>query len=160
MDGTTMGTKPNNYKDYYADRLKAAQEYQDFLCEQLHEKGIVLQNMTSQKYQHRKENMLGMEIKFDDMIKKTGRMYIETDEKAHPDNPYYVPSGIYREDNSWLYAIGDYKELFVFGKKMLRRLDKHNPDWLYRPLKSKPTSRGFCIPKDKAIEIAENYIIF
>ena len=102
------------YSEYYAKMLKAAQEYQDFVCGQLHAKGVVLQNMTSKKYQLKKENLLGLEIKFDDLIKKTNRVYIETAEKAHPRSGEYAKSGIYRDDDSWLYGIGNYEIFYIF----------------------------------------------
>lgn len=157
LDGLVLET---NYKIYRQNKTQEGIEYQDFVCNQLHKRGIVLQNMTSQKWQYRQENLLGMEIKFDGIMESSERIYIETHEKAEPRPGNYAPSGIYREDESWLYAIGNYKWLFVFGKKVLQRLDKANPSWLYRPPKDKPTSRGFCIPIDKAKAIAERVIIF
>ena len=76
-------------------------------------------------------------------------MYIETSEKSHSDNKEYIPSGIYREDNSWLYVIGDEKTVYIFSTKYLRLLDSR-----YKKVE-KPTSKGFLMP---VIE-AEKYCI-
>ena len=150
-----MEMNADNYAEYYQDQLKAAGEYQDYVCEKLHYVGIVLQNMTSQKYQYEKrENLLGLEIKFDNRMQETKRIYIETAEKSNPQNPNYIPSGIYRDDGSWLYGIGNYDIFYIFDKKVLQRIDKHDPSWLYRPHQNLPTSKGFCIPVEQAEKIA------
>lgn len=90
------------------------------------------------------ENMLGAEIKRDGKFRQTGNLYIETAEKAHPDNPRYVPAGIQREDNSWLYVIGDEQTLFIFSTKYLRLLAGR-----YRVVET-PTSIGFLLPVAEA----------
>ena len=51
----------------------------------------------------------------------TGNIYIETAEKAIPREGPYVQSGIYRDDESWLYGIGDYSKFYIFGKKCLKK---------------------------------------
>lgn len=148
-----------NYDKYRQGCMEKGIEFQDFICEQLHLKGIVLQNMQSKKYQYKKENLLGLEIKFDDIMSKTERVYIETAEKAQPRSGEYVKAGIYREDESWMYGIGDYIIFYIFDKKGLQRLDKADPPWLFRP-KPTPTSKGFCVPVDKATQIAMKIIRF
>jgi len=148
-----------SYEEYREYQLKDAKPYQDFICEELHRRGIVLQNMTSKQYQFKRENLLGLEIKLDKRMVETGRVYIETAEKAHEDNAAYVLSGIYRNDNSWLYGIGDYTIFYIFSKNTLKRLDQHNPKWLYRPAPT-GTSKGFCIPIDRAEKLADRIIRF
>jgi hypothetical protein len=146
---------------YRQKQLKKGQEYEDWLQKQLATRGIFLGNITSQKYQQEDgENLLGMEIKFDGLVAETGRVYVETAEKAMPRPGSYAPSGIYRNDSTWLYAVGNYDILFIFGKRTLRRLCEKNPDWLYHPPKDKATSQGFCIPEKQAMEIAEKVIRF
>lgn len=142
-----------NYQaDVYEPNLKAALEYQDFICEKLHALGIVLQNMQSQQYQLKKENLLGLEIKFDRQLEKTGNIYIEIAEKANPANPYYVASGIYRDDNSWLFGIGDYEDFFIFTKKRLKEIDGLRKKGRIDGLREVtiPTSHGFLIPRNLA----------
>ena len=148
-----------NYDQYRQNCTEKGIEYQDFICEHLHQEGIVLQNMQSKQYQYKKENLLGLEIKFDDRMAETGRIYIETHEKAQPRTGDYAQSGINRQD-CWLFGIGNYKVFFIFDKKVLRRIKKHNPSWLYWPHKDKETSKGFCIPLSKAREIAAKTIDF
>jgi hypothetical protein len=148
-----------SYEEYRQDCMEKGVEYQDFICEQLHIRGIVLQNMSSRKYQYRQENLLGLEIKRDDIMSKTGRIYIETAEKARPRAGDYVKAGIYRDDKSWMYGIGNDDIFYIFDKKGLQRLDLADPSWLFRPNPT-PTSKGFCIPLEKAELLAMRIISF
>lgn len=94
-----------------------------------------------------------IEIKFDDIMARTKRVYIETDEKSNELNSQYVRSGIYRSDNTTMYLVGDYERWFLFSKQKLQWLDKLNPPFLYRP-EPTPTSIGFCIPIKNAVLLA------
>lgn len=131
-----------NYKEYYAEQLNEACEYQDFVMENLYKIGLPLLIYSSQKKQHKGESMNGVEIKHDKRAKETGNLYIETAEKSHPDKPYFVRSGIYREDNTWLWAIGDYERIFILSKKQLQ--------WAHKLKKYQEviteTSKGFLLP--------------
>jgi len=129
----------------YKQMLEKGLEYQDFITDLLlKEIGISLSTYSSRKYQHSiGENKQGIEIKFDDRYSDTGNIYIETKEKSNAKNLRYVESGIYRNDNTWLYLIGNYSEVFIFSKKQLIILDKRN---IYRSVET-PTSIGFLIPK-------------
>ena len=66
------------------------------------------------------ENYFGMEIKYDGLHKDTGRLFIEYQEKRRSKNPNYIPSGILRTDNSWLYLIGNFQVFYIFSIKDLR----------------------------------------
>lgn len=105
-------------------------EFQDFVCTKLAEHGIILQNLSSRKYQFEVgENLQGFEIKLDGLCSETKRLSIEVAEKtkADPERPW-TPSGICREDNSWLYIQGNRDVLFVFGKNWLQRyFSEKNP---------------------------------
>ena len=130
---------------YYASKLQQGLEFQDVVTAALYQRGIVVIGYASRRYQiEHGENMLGAEIKRDGQFRKTGNLYIETAEKAHPDNSNYVPSGIYRPDNSWLFVIGDELTIYIFSTKYLRLLEKR-----YKRVE-KPTSRGFLMPIDDA----------
>ena len=76
-------------------------------------------------------------------LERTGNLYIECAEKSHPDNDHYMPSGIYRYDNSWLYAIGNYDVVYLFVTKHLRWLHERKP----LTEKQTPTSEGFLLPE-------------
>lgn len=136
------------YKDYYNECLEKGLEYQDFVTTVLmNEIGIALSSLSSKKFQYSiGENLQGIEIKFDDMYSKTGNLYIEVKEKANPKNIEYVNSGIYRNDNSWLYLIGNYNEIFIFGKSHLKLMYETSK---YKEVK-KPTSIGFLLNKHDA----------
>lgn len=95
-------------------------EFQDFVCAELAKYGIILQNFSSKRFQLAcGENIQGFEIKLDKRCHETGRLSIEIAEKSNAANPDWVPSGIYRNDNCWLYIQGNHHQLFIFPKNRL-----------------------------------------
>lgn len=133
------------YNNYYMEKLQQGLEYQDVVTSALFQRGIVIVGYSSKKYQNQQgENMLGAEIKRDGMFRQTGNLYIETSEKSNPDIASYTLSGINRQDNSWLYVIGDEKTIYIFATKYLRMLSGK-----YKQV-TKPTSIGFLLPIDEA----------
>lgn len=137
-----------NYKKHYDGCLQKGLEFQDFIATILvKEMGISLSSFSSKKYQFKiGENMQGIEIKFDDKFKNTGNIYIEVKEKSNPANLNYVNSGIYRVDNTWLYIIGNYECVYIFGKQHLKLMHTSRK---YREVTT-PTSVGFLLPSDDA----------
>jgi len=133
------------YKVYYKNKLEEGLQFQDRVTKELYQRGIVVIGYASQKYQNGcGENMLGAEIKRDGMFRDTGNLYIETAEKTNPSNENYIPSGIHRKDNSWLFVIGDEETIYIFSTKYLRILE-------YKFEKRiKTTSKGFLIPLPEA----------
>lgn len=139
--------------DYYKEKLKQGEKYQKFIEE-------VLKNVFSIEivcYSDKRdqynigENKQGIEIKYDHLFSETGNLYIEVSEKTHPGNKEFIPSGIMRMDNSWLYLIGNYSFIFIFGKKTLVRL------YNSREFKEvgNDTSRGFLLHESIARQYAE-----
>jgi hypothetical protein len=144
------GVMMKNYKEYYDTKLEEGLQFQDKVTEELYQRGIIVVGYASQKYQNSHgENMIGAEIKRDGMFRDTGNLYIETAEKSDPNNAVYIPSGIYRKDNSWLFVIGDEKTIYIFSTKYLQMLE-------YKFVKKiKDTSKGFLIP----LKDADKYCI-
>lgn len=137
--------------EYYKEKLEQGLEFQDHVTELLmKELGISLSSYSSKKWQLRGENKQGIEIKYDAVHKKTGNFYIEVAEKSAPDNPRYVQSGIYRDDNTWLYIIGDYETLYIFGKSFLCNLHKSGRC----QEKQISTSKGFLLTQEQANKYA------
>ncbi len=138
-----------SHKDYYNKQLKDGLEYQDFVAEILYSFGLPLFNYASKKYQFEHgENKLGVEIKYDKKFKDTGNLWIEIEEKSDPQNKHYFPSGIYRNDNTWLYVIGNYEVFFIFCKKRLKQLSKRGH---YKILENNmKTSQGFLLSRKDA----------
>jgi len=129
----------------YSACLEAGLTYQDFVVEKLYDAGIPLISYSSKKYQAlRGENKAGIEIKFDRKFRNTGNFYIETAEKSNPQNKEYIPSGIFRSDNTWLYIVGDYETIYVFSKEQLKKCKNK-----FQQVET-PTSRGFLIPIKEA----------
>lgn len=139
---------------YYKEKFEQGLEYQDFVAVELIEQlGIPLSFFGSKKYQYNKgENKQGIEIKFDNNLEVTGNLFIEFAEKSNADNSEFIPSGILRKDNTWLYLIGNYNEIFIFDIKTLRRMyvsKKHKEVEI-------PTSKGFLLKRETAEEWAIN----
>lgn len=131
----------------YRKNLIAGLHYQDLVVERLYEIGIPIISYSSKEFQNiHGENRAGIEIKFDRKFRETGNLYFEIAEKSRPENKDYIPSGIYRMDNSWLYVIGDETEFFIFSKKQLKLLHQSKK---YLP-KQTPTSMGFIMPVEDA----------
>ncbi len=163
MDGQRGATRPMDSKllddsiaaydaGYYNKKLQQGLEFQDVMTRALYQRGIVVVGYSSKRFQNSHgENMLGAEIKRDDNFRKTGNLYIETAEKAHPRNENYVKSGIMREDNSWLFIIGDERTAYIFSTKYLRMLSRTRG---WREVKT-PTSIGMLMP----LSDAEKYSI-
>ncbi len=148
----------------YAEKLEAGLEFQDFVMRRLHALGIVLQTIGSKSGQLKGENLLGLEIKFDRKRKETGNLYIETHEKSNAENRFWICSGILRDDNSWLYGIGDRECFWIFGKKHLRtvyqRLESNKLTIDGVRVVSNPTSKGFLIPSVLAGDWAQKTVLF
>ena len=135
---------------YYKKKLEQGLYYQDFVIEQFYKIGIPLISYSSKEYQNLiGENKAGIEIKNDNRYNETGNIYIEIAEKSNPENINFVKSGIFRNDNTWLYVIGDMKRIFIFSKKQLQIF--------YETKKFKEvetaTSKGYLIPVTEAERI-------
>ena len=146
-----------NYDEYRKEKTSKAIEYQDFVCTWMAKNyGIVMTVFSSKKYQYNVgETLQGIEIKYDMMYGKTGNIYIETGEKASPRIGEYYNSGIYRNDNTWLYFIGDYDDLYVFSKKQLIKINEKKMYYKFIENNNTSTSCGFLLDKQKA----DNYCI-
>lgn len=133
----------------HPDSLEVGNEFQDFVCIQLAKQGIILQNINSKKFQYNVgENLQGFEIKFDSWCtgygKKTAsnRLSIEVAEKTKVENRHFIDSGIFRNDNAWLYIHGTYDCFWIFSVKILRELYKSGR---YQ-VKEEPTIKTFYLP--------------
>jgi len=129
--------------EYYKEQLKSGLHFQDFVIEKLYEMGIPLISYSSKEYQIiHGENKAGVEIKFDKKFRTTGNFYIEVYEKSNANNQNFVKSGILRNDNTWLWAQGDFETIYIFSKKQLIILYNSSKFKKVETL----TSKGFLIP--------------
>lgn len=142
--------------DAYEEKFQASLQYQDFVSDQLRKKyGIILGIYSSYEYQIQfGESASGIEVKYDRRMAETGNIYIETHEKTRPENPEFVKSGIYREDGTWAWLIGDYEKAFLFAKNQLIHLHQQTQFYEMRHIKEveNPTSKGILLPAKVAIE--------
>jgi len=142
-----------SYQQYYKAKLEGALLYQDFVTDTFYQFGIPVNQYSSKAYQNGVgESRSGIEIKFDEKSGQTHNLWIEIAEKAKPRAGDYAVSGIYRLDNTWLYAIGDYDTIYAIPKKFLVLLHKSGK---YRVLENNTkTSEGFLLPCGEAEKFA------
>jgi hypothetical protein len=132
--------------------LERGLEFQDFVAIALAQRGIILQNIASKKYQLQVgENLQGFEIKLDQRCTDTGRLSIEVAEKSSRDVLAWTPSGILRQDNSIVYIQGNYDRFWVFMKNWLVRYhDERKP-----PIEEfNGTIKRFFLPVEEANKYA------
>lgn len=147
-----METRSDHYSFYRTAKLKEGAGFQDFIMERSARLGMILNGFASKEGQRLGENLMGMEIKRDGLYQQTGNLYIEVAEKAQPRQGDYVPSGIMRSDNSWLYGIGNEMRFWIFAISLLRNFWNRRRDMSLRETE-KPTSRGFLLP----MRLADKY---
>lgn len=101
--------------------LEVGCEFQDFAAHHiLKQKGIALQVYGSRRYQFDEgESAQGVEFKLDQGFTKYNHLSIEIAEKTYKEQASWIPSGIYRSDNTWLYVQGNYEYFYLFLKKQL-----------------------------------------
>ena len=148
MGGIYTGTN-QEYPDAPLDNsLEKGREFLDFVMLNLKALGIYMQPFTSKRYQYDVgESINGIEVKYDSRFTDTGRLSIEIAEKTKASNKDWSPSGIYREDNTWLYVQGNFDHFFIFIKKHLVFLHKTGR---YQEGESYGTVKKFYLPIEDA----------
>ena len=140
----------NPYDAYRANKIESGLLFQDFVVDVLLQTlGFAVVTYSSRAYQHTVgESRTGVEIKHDERFADTGNLWIEVAEKARPRPGEYVRSGIRRDDNTWLYVIGNYNILFLFPKLFLQALQESGRYPIRENLTR--TSKGFLLPEHHA----------
>jgi hypothetical protein len=135
------------YQDLYEQGLRWQDWASKILAERMY---LTVTSLVSYEGQTETgETLQGIEFKLDLKYQKTGNLYIETHEKRAAGNGEYVPSGLLRQDNTWLWIQGDYHNLFGFAKRWLMRVHQAETCKVVET----PTSRGFLL-KPSLIERA------
>jgi len=140
----------DSYEVYRGKMLEQGRTFADYVTRWLYHRGLILLNFASQAFQYQVgENIVGAEIKRATKFRTLQTLYIETDEKSHPDRPNFSRSGIYRCDNSWLFITGDERDLWILSTRWLREMEqaRHKNSQSYRFTRAQtPTSKGFRLP--------------
>lgn len=143
-----------DYQTIRKERTSKGNLFEKYVCrEMLRRYGISIHVYNNKQDQYDiGESQEGYEIKFDDITARTGRLWIEIEEKASPRPGDYVRSGIFRQDNSQYYIIGDYDLFFVFWKEELVAFKiGTDPQIIENCTK---TSRGFFLYRKDAHRLA------
>lgn len=144
----------NQYDRYRETKIQSGQLYQDFVVDVAWTLlGLAIVQYSSRLYQqHIGESRTGVEIKHDEMFVKTRNLWIEVAEKAVQRPGPYAISGIFRNDNTWLYVQGNYDTVFFFSKKLLKQL--HDSGRFEIRENGFGTSRGFLLSEADAQKYA------
>lgn len=131
-------------KSYKYDQLEIGWRYQDYVSRRLYKIGIVCITHQSRDYQIKYgECMNGIEIKFDRQLKDTGNIYIEVESRSAYYTDKWCPSGVFANDNAYLYVIGNYEVAYLFSKKQLQALYENKAEKL--KFVETETSKGFLL---------------
>lgn len=140
-----------NYQAYYDHNLVESFEFQDYVVEIMFTHFYIpIVAYNSRKYQLKGESLQGIEIKNDKKFRNTGNLFIETAEKR-PEAIEYIPSGIFRDDNTWLYIIGDYDTFYILSKRWLQKTYYSEQFHVH----TDSTKQGMLYP----VDVAEKYYI-
>ena len=140
------------HTDYYMQQYKEGTDFQNFVLEVLKKEfsWVIRAHDTDEEQVNIGENSAGFEIKFDKKFRDTGNFWIECQERSNVNIPY-SPSGIFTDDNAWLFIYGDYKTLYIFSKKQLQNECKNRK----QRINNMDTSVGFLLP----IKESDNLIL-
>lgn len=135
---------------------KQAEQFESFVYDWfIKTYGIAITHYHTREEQFTKgENRQGFEIKNDQSYCQTGNLFISVLRKSKDGTPYN--SGIFKQDNRWLYIIGDKNEFFVFTCKQLQNYYLHYKPELKKGFvtSSGRTEYGFLLSKKDADKIA------
>lgn len=137
------------------DALEQGRIYQDFVCIELAKaQKLYLQNMSSRKYQNEVgENLQGVEIKLDNRCLETKQLSIEIAEKSNRDYHHWFPSGIMRNDNSFMYIQGNFKAFWLFAKRDLKLIHSKK---IYAIRDFNGTLQSYFLP----LKIADHFALY
>ena len=145
--------------EYYKQQLADGKAFEQYVKQQLAEKRQMHLDIIDSKEEQITigETRQGYEIKYDKRYKNTGNLYIETKEKSNPANPNYVASGIFRQDNTHTWIIGDYKQVYMFKKQTLVEVYEEKQ---YLRYVTTATSHGFLLNQRLIDKYKIDYIYF
>lgn len=138
--------------------------FEGYICERLLDDGIIVLQTGRRPERCECGNLLGIDIVYDPRMRQRGGIYIETHVMEAPPLPVFFRSTLFRDNDAWLYGIGDHELFFVFGKKALRRqiteIDKYFPLPAGAERRQTATSKGILLPFEQAETLAERTFRF
>jgi hypothetical protein len=119
------------------------------------EKGISLSTYHAHNEQRKGENRQGVEIKNDQLFKDTGNLFISVKRQY---GSLMINWGVFKEDNTWLYVIGDKSKHWIFLRKNLQRYFVVKQPILKKvAIEKNGYEYGFLLPCDIADNMADYY---
>lgn len=151
-DGPVMETKYNPINSGHEDSNQIGLDYQEFVYKILKEKLHIDIEYYKTKFDQYNigESKQGFEIKFDGPCTSTKRLSIEIAEKTDGNNLNWIPSGIYRNDNTINHVRGNYGLIYIFSKRLLQILYEKKTYLEDEWPRDYPTVKKFYLPLDHA----------
>lgn len=112
------------HTEYFDSQLTSSHQFELFISSKFKEKGYDIGMYYSRDGQYSGENQAGVEIKNDKKMHETGNVYIEYMERMSSDGEW-VQSGILKDDNTRLWAIGTEDDYILIKKSDLIYLFNH-----------------------------------
>jgi hypothetical protein len=143
--------------DYYMRQRHTGEGFERYVVAQLRLRGVTIARHEGKRAQLAfGDTTLGIEIKYDLLLERTGNLYIEVAEKKHADNPRWIASGIEASSSARWYGIGNTIEWYLISREALRRVKGR-----YREIMiDRGTSRGFLLPRADAERMAARVLIW
>lgn len=103
------------------DVVEIGNKFEDYVCDELSKVGVILRTYKSMSFQYTGgENKVGWEIKYDEKHTLHNHLSIEIAERTrNEEGRPWTPSGIMRNDNSWLYIQGNFDLFWIMFKPAL-----------------------------------------
>lgn len=144
-----------NKKEYYLINLTDSHRFQLYVENIFLRENFDIGLYYGRDEQYNGESEAGIEIKFDKKCVETGNLFIETAERLSKEMEF-VPSGIFKDDNTKIIAIGNYEFIYFIRKSDL--INIYNNISNYKNCRMTGagigTSKGFVIPIALADEIS------
>lgn len=145
--------------EYYKKQLADGKAFEKYIKEQLLLKRKLHLDIIDDEFDQYNigETKQGYEIKYDKRFQETGNLYIEYEEKTDVKNYKFVKSGIFRQDNTHTWIIGNYIEAYMFDKKELQGI--YSKALAYKYVETN-TSKGMLLDKKLIDKYSIDYIRF
>lgn len=145
----------NQVKLTKEQKLKKGITFESYISDWFQkEKGISLSTYHAENEQRKGENRQGIEIKNDQCFNNTGNLFISV-KRIY--GTLDLNWGVFKEDNTWLYVIGDESKHWVFLRKTLQRYYKVKKPELKQASIKGGLELGFLLTLEDADKLGDYY---
>tara|TARA_A100000171_G_C2134453_1_gene149117 strand:- start:2761 stop:3231 length:471 start_codon:yes stop_codon:yes gene_type:complete len=145
----------NQLKLTKEQKLKKGISFESYIADWFQrEKGISLSTYHAHNEQRKGENRQGIEIKNDQCFNSTGNLFISV-KRIY--GTLHLNWGVFKQDNTWLYVIGDKSKHWIFLRKTLQTYYKVKQPKLKKAAIKGGTELGFLLTLKQADKLGDCY---